>query len=85
MLAGLTMLLLAAGEPTTLTVADPAKVRLTCREEVLPLALLSRRRLCLTDEQWEERSRRDQEAARRSVYELMGDTSCMNGGICTSD
>jgi hypothetical protein len=81
MLLGLSMLLFLAGEPAAAT--EPPKVRLICRDEAGVSALLPRRRLCLTQEEWDQRARREQEASRRSIYELMGNTACLNGGICT--
>ncbi len=85
MLTGLTLLLFLAVDPVAAPVAEPPRVRLTCREETFPLALFSRRRLCLTEPEWTDRDRRNDEAHRRSVYELMGNTDCLNGGMCTSD
>jgi len=73
-------LLLASGQGPEVDAAP----RLQCRFETPISRLVSRRKLCLTDEQWLERDRIESEASRRSIYELMGNTACVNGGICTS-
>lgn len=82
MLIGASLLLFLAADDRSAAVPEP-KVRLICQDEIGPL--LSRRRLCLTQAEWEERARRQDEAARRSIYELMGNTACLKGGLCTSD
>jgi hypothetical protein len=74
-------LLLASGQAVeTMPTAAP---RLVCRYEGPISRLVSRRKLCLTEEQWSERDRVQNEASRRSIYELMGNTACVHGGICT--
>jgi hypothetical protein len=75
-------LLLASGQD--FDVPPIAPPRLVCRYETPISRLVSRRKLCLTEEQWLERDRVESEASRRSIYELMGNTACANGGICTS-
>jgi hypothetical protein len=84
MLLGFTLLLLMAGDPASRPI-EPPQVKLSCREEIWSRLLLSRRRLCLTEPEWADHDRKNDEAHRRSVYELMGNTDCLNGGMCTSD
>lgn len=74
-------LLLASGQGSEAPQVAPP--RLVCRYEGPISRLVSRRKLCLTEEQWVERDRIENEASRRSIYELMGNTACVHGGICT--
>lgn len=74
------LLLLASEAPTGL---EPPKEPLVCRYESVVSRLLTRRKLCLTPTEWAKRDRLEQEAARRSIYDLMGNTDCLAGGLCT--
>lgn len=75
-------LLLASGQANGAAASPPP--RLICRYESTISRVLSRRKLCLTELEWQERDRIEAEAARRSIYELMGHPPCLKGGICTS-
>lgn len=73
-------LLLGQGVPTGL---EPPKEPLVCSYESVVSRWLTRRKLCLTPTEWARRDRMEQEAARRSIYDLMGNTDCLAGGLCT--
>jgi hypothetical protein len=75
------LLMLASAE--ALSLPEPPKGPLVCRYETVVSRLVSRRKLCLTEAEWAERDRMNSEASRRSIYELMGNTACMEGGLCT--
>ncbi len=74
------LFLFLAAEPTGL---EPPKEPLVCRYETVVSRLLTRRKLCLTPTEWAKRDRAEGEAARRSIYDLMGNTDCLAGGLCT--
>ncbi len=73
-------LLLVQGVPTGL---EPPKEPLVCRYESVVSRWLTQRKLCLTPTEWARRDRMEKEAARRSIYDLMGNTDCLAGGLCT--
>jgi hypothetical protein len=79
----LAMLLAGAQGGDSTTIEQPAGP-LVCRHESVVSRLLIRRKLCITAAEWAERDRKTNEASRRSIYELMGNTDCLNGGICSA-
>lgn len=81
---GALLLMLAGAEPIEVAaVPEPARAQLVCRHETFISRLILRRKMCLTEAEWFERDRNEGEASRRSIYELMGNTACQDGGICT--
>lgn len=64
---------------------EPPAGALICRYETFVSRLVTRRKLCLTEAEWQKRAAENSEASRRSLFELMGNTACINGGICTDD
>lgn len=66
-----------------LALPEPPKGPLVCRYETVVSRLVSRRKLCLTEAEWEKRDHDKSEASRKSLYELMGNTACAEGGLCT--
>ena len=79
------LLLLAAAQGGKVTAVEPPAEPLVCRYETFISRLIARRKLCLTDTEWQARASENSEASRRSLFELMGNTACGDGGICTSD
>lgn len=85
MLVTVTLLLMSGQGLEAAAAPEPPKEPLVCRFE-RPAGLFgSRRKMCLTPSEWEAWDRRSEEASRKSIYELMGNTACLNGGLCTSD
>lgn len=66
-------------------VPEPPKERLVCRYDIPINPLFLRRKMCLTPTEWAKRDSQGEEASRKSIYELMGNTACLNGGLCASD
>lgn len=84
MAIGAVLLMLAAAQwNESASSAEPLREPLVCRYESVVSRLMSRRKLCLTAAEWAERDRNASEAARRSIYEPMGNTACLDGGLCT--
>ena len=84
MAVGPILLMLAAAQwSESAAPAEPPKEPLVCRYESVVSRLMTRRKLCLPASDWEKRARENDEAARRSLYELMGNTACIDGGLCT--
>ena len=84
MAIGAVLLMLAAAQWSELAApAEPPREPLVCRYESVVSRLIARRKLCLPTSEWDKRSRENDEAARRSLYELMGNTACIDGGLCT--
>jgi hypothetical protein len=81
LMAALMLVQAGAAEPPI----EPPKEPLVCRYDSFVSRLVTRRKMCLTPTEWEQRARQETEAARRSVYELMGNTACLEGGMCTSE
>ena len=75
MLAGLQ----AAGPDTP---PDPPREKLICRYDP-PIALFfSGRRMCLTAAEWEQRAKEGEAASHMMLREYLGNTECLNGGVC---
>ncbi len=77
------LLMLAIPQGGDMSAIEAPTGPLICRYESVVSRLLVRRKLCLTAADWAERDRYASEAARRSLYELMGNTACLDGGLCT--
>lgn len=80
MLVAAILLLAAEGDPAW---PEPPSGPLICRYETFVSRVISHRKLCLTEAEWDKRDRQKSEASRRSLYELMGNTACTDGGLCT--
>lgn len=86
MVVGVLFLMLAsANGDEVLAVPEAPNGPLVCRYETFVSRLILRRKMCLTQAEWQKRESENSEAARKSVYEVMGNTDCSNGGICTQD
>lgn len=77
-------MMLAGAQGSDTAAIEQPKGPLICRPESVVSRLLVRRKLCITADEWAERDRKTNEASRRSIYELMGNTDCLNGGICSA-
>ena len=82
---GLAFWVLASGQALELAGAPQPPARLVCRYETPVNPLFYRRKMCLTQAEWDYRDRAGEAASRKRIYEIMGNTACLSGGLCTSD
>jgi hypothetical protein len=80
---GMLLLLASAPGAAVPTGLEPPREPLVCRYESVVSRMIARRKLCLTPSEWAKRDQAEGEAARRSIYQLMGSTACLDGGLCT--
>ncbi len=82
---GFVLMLAAPQWSDQATALEPPREILVCRFESVVSRLMARRKLCLPASDWDKRDREHSEAARRSLFEVMGNTACTDGGICTDE
>lgn len=62
--------------------AQPAKERLICKRETPIGSLIARRKVCLTQTEWDKRVADGNEEARNQIYNNMGRPSCNSSASC---
>jgi hypothetical protein len=80
---GLEALLLMLAGVEAETVANPAEVRLICRDDQPVTLFASRRKMCLTAQEWEKRAQEGEAATHIMLRDYLGNTQCLGKGICT--
>lgn len=81
---GYSILMLAGAQAIEpVSASQPPAEPLICRYDAPINTFISGRRMCLTAAEWEKRARHNNEAARKMLYDYMGNTNCLDNGICT--
>ncbi len=84
MITSLLLMLAAAQSAEPAAAPESSKVKLICRYDAPTSLFMARRKMCLTAEEWEKRTKDGHEASRTMLNDYLGDTNCLGNGICTN-